>query len=59
LRGGNVGGKKCTWGGLVRALARLGEREQARAVLHRAGRLAGEHGLPHVLRDVREAEGGL
>jgi len=42
-----------------RALARLGEREQASAVFDRAARLAGEHGLPHVLRDVREAEGGL
>ena len=40
-----------------RALARLGQREQARAALQRAGRLAGEHGLPHVLRDVREALG--
>jgi tetratricopeptide (TPR) repeat protein len=40
-----------------RALARLGQREQARAALERAARLAGEHGLPHVLRDVREALG--
>ena len=40
-----------------RALARLGQREQARAALQRAARLAGEHGLPHVLRDVREALG--
>ena len=42
-----------------RALARLDQREQARAVLARAARLAGQHGLPHVLRDVREAEGEL
>ena len=40
-----------------RALARLGQREQARTALRRAARLAGEHGLPHVLRDVREALG--
>ena len=40
-----------------RALARLGQREQARTALQRAARLAGEHGLPHVLRDVREALG--
>ena len=38
-----------------RALIRLGRREQARAELDRAARLAGEHGLPHVLRDAREA----
>ncbi len=38
-----------------RALARLGQREQARAELERAARLAGEHGLPHVLREAREA----
>jgi DNA-binding SARP family transcriptional activator len=42
-----------------RALARLGQGEQARAALQRAARLAGEHGLPHVLRDVREALGEL
>jgi DNA-binding SARP family transcriptional activator len=42
-----------------RALARLGQREQARTALQRAARLAGEHGLPHVLRDVREALGEL
>jgi DNA-binding SARP family transcriptional activator len=42
-----------------RALTRLGQREQARAALERAAGLAGEHGLPHVLRDVREVEGGL
>ena len=42
-----------------RALARLGQREQARAAFRRAARLAGEHGLPHVLRDVREALGEL
>jgi DNA-binding SARP family transcriptional activator len=40
-----------------RALAGLGQREQARTALQRAARLAGEHGLPHVLRDVREALG--
>ena len=40
-----------------RALARLGQREQARTALRRAARLAREHGLPHVLRDVREALG--
>jgi tetratricopeptide (TPR) repeat protein len=40
-----------------RALARLGQREQARTALQRAARLAAEHGLPHVLRDVREASG--
>jgi tetratricopeptide (TPR) repeat protein len=38
-----------------RALARLGQREQARAALQRAARLAGEHGLPHVLRAASEA----
>jgi DNA-binding SARP family transcriptional activator len=38
-----------------RALARLGQREQARAALQRAARLAGEHGLPHVLREASEA----
>ena len=37
------------------ALTRLGEKEQARAELDRAVRLAAEHGLPHVLRDAREA----
>ena len=42
-----------------RALARLGQHEQARAALQRAARLAAEHGLPHVLRDVREALGEL
>jgi DNA-binding SARP family transcriptional activator len=42
-----------------RALARLGQHEQARAALRRAARLAAEHGLPHVLRDVREALGEL
>jgi DNA-binding SARP family transcriptional activator len=42
-----------------RVLARLGQREQARAALQRAARLAAEHGLPHVLRDVREALGEL
>jgi tetratricopeptide (TPR) repeat protein len=38
-----------------RALARLGQREQARAALQRAVRLAGQHGLPHVLREASEA----
>jgi tetratricopeptide (TPR) repeat protein len=38
-----------------RVLARLGQREQARAALQRAARLAGEHGLPHVLREASEA----
>ena len=38
-----------------RALIRLGRKEQARAELDRAARLAGQHGLPHVLRQAREA----
>ena len=38
-----------------RALIRLGRKEQARAELDRAARLAGEHGLPHVLSDARQA----
>ena len=38
-----------------RALARLGRSEQARAELERAVRLAGQHGMPHVLREAREA----
>ena len=38
-----------------RALIRLGQREQARAQLDRAAGIAGEHGLPHVLRNAREA----
>ena len=38
-----------------RALIRLGQPGQARPVLDRAVRLAGNHGLPHVLRDAREA----
>ncbi len=38
-----------------RALARLGRHEQARAELDRAARIAGEHGLPHVLHDARAA----
>ncbi len=38
-----------------RALARMGQREQAGAELERAVRLAGQHGLPHVLREAREA----
>jgi len=42
-----------------RALVRLDQREQARAELGRAARLAGEHGLPHVLREAREAAQGL
>jgi tetratricopeptide (TPR) repeat protein len=42
-----------------RILARLGQPGQARSELEHAARLAGEHGLPHVLRDVRESEGEL
>jgi tetratricopeptide (TPR) repeat protein len=38
-----------------RILARLGQGEQAVAELERAVRLAGQHGLPHVLREAREA----
>ena len=38
-----------------RALARLGQREQARAALGRAARLAGQHGLAHVLHEASEA----
>jgi hypothetical protein len=38
-----------------RVLARLGQPGQAWAELGHAARLAGEHGLPHVLRDAREA----
>ena len=38
-----------------RILARLGQDGQAGAELEHAARLAGEHGLPHVLRDAREA----
>jgi len=38
-----------------RVLARLGQGEQAGAELEHAARLAGEHGLPHVLRDARAA----
>jgi DNA-binding SARP family transcriptional activator len=38
-----------------RALIRLGEREQAKAALLRAERLAAGHGLPHVRRDARSA----
>jgi hypothetical protein len=33
----------------------MGLGEQARAELERAVRLAGRHGLPHVLREAREA----
>ena len=40
-----------------RVLARLGQDGQAGAELEHAARLAGEHGLPHVLRDAREARG--
>ena len=42
-----------------RALARLGQREQARAELGRAARLAGQHGLPHVLHEASEARQNL
>jgi len=42
-----------------RALARLDQRELAREELGRAARLAGEHGLPHVLREAREAAQAL
>jgi DNA-binding SARP family transcriptional activator len=38
-----------------RILARLSQGEQAVAELERAVRLAGQHGLPHVLREAREA----
>jgi len=38
-----------------RALIRLGQPGQARTELKRAARLAGEHGLPHVLREAGEA----
>ena len=38
-----------------RALLRLGEDDEARARLLRAERIAGEHGLPHVLNDARSA----
>ena len=37
------------------ALARLGERERARAALDRGTALAGQHGLAHVLREARAA----
>jgi DNA-binding SARP family transcriptional activator/tetratricopeptide (TPR) repeat protein len=37
------------------ALARLGERDRARAALDRGTALAGEHGLAHVLREARAA----
>ena len=37
------------------ALARMGQGKQAGAELERAVRLAGQHGLPHVLREAREA----
>jgi tetratricopeptide (TPR) repeat protein len=42
-----------------RALIRLSQRDQARAELERAAGLAGRHGLPHVLREAREARQGL
>ncbi len=38
-----------------RALIRLGQPDRARAELERAARIAGEHGLPHVLREAGEA----
>jgi len=38
-----------------RALARLGQHEQARAELGRATRLAGQHGLAHVLHEASKA----
>jgi tetratricopeptide (TPR) repeat protein len=38
-----------------RALIQLGELSQARAQLECAARLARQHGLPHVLREAREA----
>ena len=47
----------------ARALIRLGEREQARAQLLRAGQLAAAHGLAHVQQEARQAirclDGGL
>jgi DNA-binding SARP family transcriptional activator len=39
-----------------RALARLGERDRARASLRRAAELARRHELPHVLSDALDAE---
>jgi hypothetical protein len=42
-----------------RALARLGQREPARAELGRAARLAGQHGLAHVLHEASEARQSL
>jgi Flp pilus assembly protein TadD len=42
-----------------RALIRLGQDEQARTQLDRAAGLAGRYGMPHVLRDAREALGHL
>ena len=38
-----------------KALIRLGQPGRARAELERAARIAGEHGLPYVLREAREA----
>jgi ATP/maltotriose-dependent transcriptional regulator MalT len=47
----------------ARALIRLGEREQARALLLRAERLAAVHGLVHIREEARQAirclDGGL
>ena len=42
-----------------RALTRLGQDERARTQLDRAAGLAGRYGMPHVLRDAREALGQL
>jgi tetratricopeptide (TPR) repeat protein len=42
-----------------RALIRLGQTGTARAALDRAAQLAGQHGLPYVLRDARETLGQL
>ncbi|MBV9451334.1 MAG: AAA family ATPase [Streptosporangiaceae bacterium] len=41
------------------ALIRMGSREQAKATLLRAERLAVRHGLPHVRREARSALGNL
>ncbi|HEX6522434.1 MAG TPA: AAA family ATPase [Streptosporangiaceae bacterium] len=41
------------------ALIRMGSREQAKATLLRAERLAAQHGLPHVRREARSALGNL
>ena len=42
-----------------RALLRLGDNDEARARLLRAERIAGEHGLPHILRQARSALHGV